>query len=126
MDEKKETFSYTYSAEQQEEVKRIRQKYVPPEENKLEQLRRLDESATRPGKITSIVVGVISALIFGIGMCCTMIWTAYFIPGIVIGVIGLAGICAAYPLYSSVTKRQRKKLAPQILQLSQELMVKPK
>lgn len=122
MEDKNESFSYTYSAKQQEEVKRIRQKYIPPEENKLEQLRKLDESATRPGKIVSIAVGVISTLVLGIGMCCTMVWTQFFVPGIIIGVIGIAGAGISLPLYSAITKRQREKLAPQIMQLSQALI----
>lgn len=125
MNEKKESFSYTYSAKQQEEVKRIRQKYAPPEEDKLEQLRKLDESATRPGRIVAIAVGVVSALVLGTGMCCTMVWTQFFIPGIVIGILGIVGICAAFPLYTAITRQQRKKLAPRIMQLSQELMGGP-
>lgn len=122
MQQNNEAFSYTYSAKQQEEVKRIRQKYVPDEENKLEQLRRLDESATRPGTLASIVVGIISSLVMGVGMCCTMVWTQFFVPGIVIGVVGMVGVGLAFPLYSTMTKRQRQKLAPEILRLSRELM----
>ena len=122
MEQKNDSFSYTYSAKLQEEVKRIRQKYVPPEENKLEQLRKLDESATRPGTIAAIVVGVVSALVLGLGMCCTMVWTQFFVPGVVIGVVGLAGIGSAFPIYSVMVKRQRKILAPQIMKISQELM----
>ena len=45
----KETFSYTYSANEQEEIRRIREKYQPGEADKMEQLRRLDESTTRKG-----------------------------------------------------------------------------
>lgn len=121
MQNNKEPFSYTYSAVQQEEVKQIRQKYLPPQEDKLEQLRRLDKSATRPGKILSLLVGVVGTLLLGVGMCCSMVWTAYFLPGVAIGLVGLVGIGAAFPVYSAVTRRQRKKLAPQILKLSQEL-----
>ena len=61
--------SYTYSARQQEEVKKIREKYLPAEEDKMEQLRRLDESAVRPGTVASIILGVIGALLLGVGMC---------------------------------------------------------
>lgn len=49
--ENKETFSYTYSAKQQEEIKKIREKYAPKEADKMEQLRRLDESVTRKGTV---------------------------------------------------------------------------
>ena len=125
MEEKKETFNYTYSAAQQEEIKSIREKYMrpTPEEDKMERLRRLDASVTRPGTIVSLMVGIISALILGIGMCCTMVWAeTFFIPGIFIGIIGIAGVIAAYPVYNYITKKQREKLAPEILRLSDELI----
>ncbi len=44
-----ETFQYSYSARQQEEIKNIRQKYQLKEEDKLEQLCRLDAGASRKG-----------------------------------------------------------------------------
>lgn len=125
MDEEKGAFNYTYSASQQKEIKRIREKYMPPteEESKMEQLRRLDQSVTRPGTIVSLIVGVISSLILGVGMCCTMVWAEhYFIPGIVIGMIGIIGMIAAYPIYAHITRKQREKLAPEIFRLSDELM----
>lgn len=123
MEEKKETFTYSYSASQQAEIKKIREKYMPKEENKMERLRRLDESTTKPGMIVSLVVGVIGALVMGLGMCCTMVWMGnLFIPGIIIGIIGMAGIASAYPLYSHITKKYRKKLAPEIMRLTEELM----
>ena len=125
MEEKKETFTYTYSAARQEEIKRIREKYAPPAraEDKMERLRKLDRDAAKPGSIVALAVGAISALVMGFGMCCTMVWSsALFIPGIVIGIVGIAGICAAYPLYIHITKRRRSKIAPEIMRLSDELM----
>ena len=125
MEEKHETFTYTYSAAQQEEVKRIREKYAPlsPEEDKMEQLRKLDKSVTKLGSVVALIVGIISTLIMGFGMCCTMVWgDTFFIPGIVIGIVGIIGICAAYPLYISITKKQRDKIAPEIMRLTDELM----
>lgn len=123
MEEKKETFTYTYSAKQQEEIKNIRQKYLPKEEDKMDQLLKLDESVTKPGMITALIVGIISVLILGVGMCCTMVWAdTMFIPGIIIGVIGIAGVMSAYPLYTNITKKQREKLAPEIIRLTDELI----
>lgn len=125
MEEKRETFTYTYSATQQEEIKHIREKYAPPtqEEDKMERLRKLDRDVTKPGLIAALIVGVVSTLVMGLGMCCTMVWgESLFVPGIVIGVIGIIGICAAYPLYTCVTKKQRDKLAPEIMRLTDELM----
>ena len=126
MENKNETFTYTYSAKEQEEIKKIRDKYAPPtkEETSMEQLRRLDESATKGATIVSLIVGIVSTLLLGVGMCCTMVpgWEKYFIPGIVIGVAGIIGVIAAYPIYTRMVRRKRAKLAPQIMRLSDELM----
>ena len=123
MEDKNGTFTYNYSSSQQAEVKSIREKYIPKEEDKMEQLRRLDESATKPGMIAALVVGILSALVLGVGMCCTMVWAEqWFIPGIIIGVIGILGVMSAYPIYSHITKKRREKIAPEILRLTDELM----
>lgn len=114
-------FSYTYSAKQQEEVKRIREKYLPPEENRLEQLRRLDAEVDRPGRLAGLIIGLLSTMIFGVGMCCTMVWTEYFALGIVVGIVGMAGMAVAYPVCAAITKGRRKKLAPEIMKLSEGL-----
>ena len=121
MSEKKDTFHFSYSAKQQEEIRKIREKYLPKEENKMEQLRRLDESTTRPGTIAAIIVGVIGALLLGVGMSCTMVWAEqFFIPGVIVGVLGIALVGAAYPLYSRVTKKHRERLATEIIRLTDE------
>ena len=126
MEEKNETFAYTYSAKEQEEIKSIRDKYASPtkEETTMEQLRRLDASATKGATIVSLIVGIISALLLGVGMCCTLVpgWEAYFIPGIAVGVVGIIGVIAAYPIYTNMVKRKRAKLAPEIMRLSEELL----
>lgn len=123
METKKETFTYTYSAKQQEEIDKIRKKYLPPEEDKMAQLRRLDQSATKKGTLISIIIGVIGTLLMGVGMCCSMVWMGvWFIPGIIIGLMGIGGVGAAYPVYSRITKKERERLAPQILKLTEELM----
>ena len=119
----KQGFSFTYSSKQQEEIRRIRQKYQPAPEDKMEQLRKLDESATRPGKVAALSLGVLGCLIMGTGMSCAMVWAGkWFIPGIIIGLVGIIMVSLAYPVYLKVTRRHREKLAPEILRLSDELM----
>ena len=123
MDKNNNTFQYTYSAPQNDEVKKIREKYLPKEETKMEQLRRLDESTTKKGMACSLTLGIASALILGIGMCCAMLWgNVLFIPGVVIGCIGITGMALAYPLNVSLTKKEQERLAPEILKLTSELM----
>lgn len=118
-----ERFTYTYSAKQQEELKRIRQKYLPPEEDKMTKLIKLDKSATQKGTVIALISGMIGTLFLGIGMCCAMVWAGMlFIPGIVLGGIGIALIALADPLYNRVTKKERERIAPEIIRLTDELL----
>ena len=120
----KETFQYTYSAPDQSEVKKIREKYLPKEMTKMDQLRALDASVTRRGNVVSIVHGILFTLLLGLGMSCCMVWAgSWFLPGIVIGCVGLAGVAATYPIYSHIVKQDKAKLAPEILWLTEELIV---
>lgn len=123
MENRAVTFEYTYRASAQDEIRKIREKYLQKEESKLDQLRRLDESVTRKGMAPSLALGIISCLILGIGMCCTMVWdNAFFLPGILIGIIGIIGVSLAYPLYSRITRKERERITPEILRLTNELM----
>ncbi len=121
--ENSSTFNYTYSAKEQEELKRIRRKYAPPDENKMELLRRLDRSVTEKGTVIFIVIGVLGTLIMGLGMSLAMVWQGmWFIPGIIIGLIGIGILAAAYPVYNHVIRKERERIAPEILRLTDELM----
>ena len=116
-------FNYTYSAKEQEEVKNIRKKYMPQEEDKMQYLRRLDESVNQKASVISLVIGIIGALIMGTGMSLCMVWAGVlFIPGIIVGVIGIALVCLAYPAYNKTLKKEREKIAPEIIRLTDELM----
>ena len=117
-----ESFSYTYSASRRQEIEEIRKRYLP-QEDKMAQLRRLDAGVTRKGTIASVTLGSVSCLLLGLGMGCTTVWTdRWFIPGIVLGLIGILGMAAAYPVFMRITKRERERIAPQILKLTEELM----
>lgn len=120
-------FEFTYSAKQQEEVERIRSKYIPREESKMEKLIRLDKQAERPGTIASIAAGTIGILILGVGMCFTLVWNTgitMLIAGIVIGLFGMAIAGTAYPIYKKITEKERAKIAEQVIALSNELSLK--
>ncbi|MCI7808614.1 hypothetical protein MR626_04910 [bacterium] len=116
-------FSYTYSAREQEEVRRIREKYSPKSSDKMAQLRKLDQSVTQKATYAAILAGVCGCLILGLGMSCVLVWSeAWFVPGVLIGLVGIALIGAAYPLFHFVTKKEREKIAPEIIRLTDELM----
>lgn len=129
--QEKETFSYTYSAKQKEEIHMIRKKYMPPEEDKMGQLRRLDASVTKKATSVSIVMGVIGTLILGTGMSLTMTnlneifdfsHEIAMVLGIIIGIIGIVFVSLAYPLYNRTIAKEREKIAPEILRLTDELL----
>ena len=117
--ENKEGFEFTYSAKEQEEIKRIRKKYTAPaeEEDKMAQLRRLDASVYSKATTAALVIGVIGALVMGLGMSIVMtdIGAALgtilaMIVGVGIGVIGIVLICLAYPMYTRTLKKEREKV----------------
>lgn len=119
------TFNYTYSAKQQAEIENIRKKYAPSasNEDKMEQLRRLDRNVSQKATTVSLIIGILGTLIMGIGMCCTMVWqSTLFIPGIIIGIIGIGILSAAYPVFNKILKIEREKIAPEILRLTDELL----
>ena len=118
----KEIFEYTYSVPQQSEVQKIREKYLPKEVTKLDQLRALDAGVTKRGTAVSLVHGILYALVLGLGMSCCMVWAdKLFLPGVLIGCIGLAGVAATYPIYNRIVKQDRERIAPEILRLTEEL-----
>lgn len=117
------SFEYAYSAKKQKEIEEIKKKYLPKEEDKMETLRKLDQSAEKKGTMYSVIIGVIGTLLLGTGMSMTMAGAATcFVPGIMIGILGIAILAPAYPIFKKVTKEQRKKIAPQVLALTEELM----
>ena len=120
LEEHNDKFEYTYSAKQQSELENIRKKYLPQEESKMDRLRRLDESVTHPGTMISIIVGIAGTLIMGFGMRLCLEWSE-FIPGVIVGTAGMAILAAAYPIYSKITQKQREKIAPEILRLTDEI-----
>lgn len=115
-----ERFEYTYSAKQQAELENIRKKYLPQEETKMERLRRLDKSAERSGTTISIIIGVVGTLIMGFGMCLCLEWSQ-FISGIIIGIAGMVILGLAYPIFKYAARKQREKIAPEILRLTEEI-----
>ena len=126
--ENKVGFSFTYSAEQQKEIEAIRNKYLPKEADKMEQLRRLHAIPTQKAQASSLAVGVVGALIMGTGMSLAMtqigaaLGSLAMVIGILVGIVGMVLVALAYPLYNRVLKKQRKKIAPEILRLSDELL----
>ena len=127
----KENFQYTYSAKEQAEIKAIRKKYVTPAEtkDKMAQLRRLDAGVTQKATSVSLAFGIVGAIIMGSGMSLimtdigAMLGTALaMIFGIGLGIVGMILVSLAYPIYNRIVKKEREKIAPEILRLTEELL----
>lgn len=117
-----ESFNYTYSAPEQQEILNIRSKYLPKEESKLEELKRLDRTVQSSGITVSLSIGIISCLVFGLGLCfCLDVLGSARWPGILLGALGMAGMLLAYPLQKKLLQKAKQKYASRILELSAEL-----
>ena len=124
-------FKYTYSAKEQDEIKRIRQKYMVQEEDGMTRLRKLDAKVNSKATMMSLVLGIIGALVMGTGMSLIMTDLSEIfgmtvmegmLIGVVVGLIGMTLVALAYPIYKKVLKSQREKIAPEIFRLSEELL----
>ena len=115
-------FSYTYSAACNQEVLNIRKKYLPQEESKLQELKRLDNLVQSSGVMEALIVGIGGCLIFGLGLCLAMkvIGNAMWL-GIVLGVLGTAAMVTAYPAYRQIFGKTKAQYRPRILELTAEL-----
>ena len=126
--ENNENFSFTYSAEQQKEIEAIRNKYIPQEENKMDRLRKLHAIPTQKAQAASLAFGIIGALIMGTGMSLAMteigaiLGSLAMVLGIVVGIVGMVLVALAYPIYNRTLKKERERIAPEILRLSDELL----
>ncbi len=129
--ENKDGFSYSYSAKEQEEIKRIRNKYLAPEEESMQKLIKLDRSVSTKATVWSVIVGIIGALIMGTGMSLAMTTgfatvlniEEFAMPiGIVIGLLGIGISACAYHVYKLIAKAQRKKVAPEIIRITDSLI----
>jgi len=94
----------------------------------MEQLRKLHGIPTQKAQASSLAVGIIGALIMGTGMSLAMtdigaaLGSLAMVLGVAVGLVGMVLVALAYPLYNRVLKKQRERIAPEILRLTDELM----
>lgn len=121
-------FEYTYSAQRQQEVEEIRKAYLPKQEDKMDQLRKLHALPTQKAQAASIALGVTGALILGTGMslCMTDLGAALgslaMAVGIPVGIVGIVLVALAYPVFKRRLKKERERIAPEVLRLTDELL----
>ena len=103
----------------------IAKDYAPKESSKIVALKKLDNKAKLPATIFTYSFGIVSALVFGTGMCLAMqvigSGLVGMVLGIVIGIVGLAGCGVNYPIYKKMLEKGKAKYAYEIVQLAREI-----
>ena len=103
----------------------IAKDYAPKDSLKIVALKKLDNRAKLPATIFTYSCGIISALIFGMGMCLAMqvIGSGIIgmVFGIIVGIIGLIGCGVNYPIYLRLLEKGKAKYAYEIVQLAREI-----
>lgn len=112
---------YIATEQDQKKAENIRRQYISREDNKIEQLQKLDKKVKAPGKMIASILGVIGALVLGAGMSLIMVWRNMHI-GLLVSIPGLVVALLAYPVYSVITNSRKKKYAAQIMCLTDDVM----
>lgn len=99
----------------------IQKQYLSREDNKMEQLKRLDRKVKTPGKVMATSLGIAGALIMGAGMSFVMVWEN-MTTGLVLGIPGMLVALLAFPSYALITGSRKKKYADEIIKLSDTLI----
>ena len=115
--------TYQASEREQRKAQGIRRQYVSREENKMEQLQKLDSKVKLPGKIVGSILGVIGALVMGAGMSLVMVW-GNMTMGLALSIPGLAVLLLGFLAYYLITGSRKKKYAAEIMRLSSDVMTK--
>lgn len=110
-------------------AEQIANEYAPKDTSKVVALRKLDAKAKRPANIFTYSVGIVSALIFGTGMCLAMGQigsgtTGSLVLGILVGVVGMLGMGVNYPVYKRMLENGKRKYAFEIMELAKEISEK--
>lgn len=107
-------------------AEQLANEYAPKKTSKVVALRKLDAKAKLPATVFTYTLGIVSALVFGVGMCLSMNVigdgsTAMMIVGIAVGILGMAGMGANFPIYRKILARGKQKYAYEIIELAREI-----
>ncbi len=110
-------------------AEQLANEYAPKDDSKVIALRKLDARAKLPATVFTYTLGVIAALVSGVGMCLSMKvigggTTAMFVFGVVVGIIGLLGMGVNYPIYRKLLAQGKRKYAYEITELAKEISEK--
>lgn len=107
-------------------AEQLANEYAPKDTSKVVALRKLDARAKLPATIFTYTFGIIAALVTGVGMCFSMNvigsgTTTMFVFGVIVGIVGLAGMGINYPIYKKMLAKGKQKYAYEIIELAKEI-----
>lgn len=107
-------------------AEQLANEYAPKDASKVVALRKLDAKAKMPATIAVYTIGIVAALVMGMGMCLSMKIigdgsTGMFVIGVVLGILGIAAAGINYPLYKKLIARGKEKYAYEIMELAREI-----
>ena len=110
-------------------VQKIRTQYTEKQHTELDELKALDAKVKKPANVFAYTYGSVGAVVMGAGMSLVMTeigaiigLASAMIPGIVIGVVGMGMALSTYPIYKKILSNRKKKYAPEILKLSDQIL----
>ncbi len=107
-------------------AEQLANEYAPKDTSKVVALRKLDAKAKLPATVFTYTLGIVAALVFGVGMCLAMGQigsgtTGSLVLGVIIGVIGMVGMGVNYPIYQKLLANGKQKYAYEIMELAKEI-----
>lgn len=108
-------------------AEKIASEYAPKETRKVVALRKLDNKAKLPANVFAYTFGIVMALALGVGMCLSMEVigdgsTVCMVLGVIIGLVGIAGVSVNYPIYKKILENSKKKYSADILALANQIV----
>lgn len=52
--------------------------------------------------VGTVIYGIFATIVFGVGMCMTMVFDGLMVPGIVVGIVGIALLLALIPIIKGI------------------------
>ncbi len=107
-------------------AEKLASEYAPKETRKVVALKKLDSRAKRPANVFAYTFGVVMALLLGVGMCLSMKVigggsTLFTVLGVIVGVIGIAGVSVNYAIYRKLLESSKKKYSADIIALANQI-----
>ena len=104
----------------------IANEYSEKNTSKVVALKKLDSKVKLAPTVSAYTIGILSTLVLGLGMCFCLGTlggggTVPMVVGVILGIIGIAGIGVNYPVYRKILERRKQKYAGDIIRLAKEI-----